>query len=310
MEPVLALDIGGTKIACGVVSGGSVQHVMSAPTPARDGSSAVLHAASELARTVLDAQARTGGVAPTRVGVSSAGVVDPASGFITSATELIRGWAGTDLRGALADRFELPVSVLNDVQAHALGEAVHGRGRGASSMVLIAVGTGIGGGIVMDGTLQLGAKNAAGHLGHVDVEGVAGVPCSCGNTGHLEAVASGSGIEAQFERATGTQLSGAKIAQLADTDDGPFSSEAARVIEAGGHALGRVIGGLLNTLDPELVVLSGSVTRAGNRWWEAVSVGVQRSAIDIVAETPVVPGLLANAALIGAAVHGVGKELA
>lgn len=161
----------------------------------------------------------------------------------------------------------------------------------------------------MDGTLQLGAKNAAGHLGHIDVEGVAGLPCSCGNTGHLEAVASGSGIEAQFERATGTQLSGAKIAQLADTTD-PFASEAARVIEAGGYALGRVIGGLLNTLDPELVVLSGSVTRAGNRWWEAVSAGVQRSAIDIVAETPVVPGLLANAALIGAAVHGIGKELA
>ena len=309
MEPVLALDIGGTKIACGIVSGGAVHHVTSASTPAREGGSVVLDAATELARTVLHAQAKAGGSAPVRVGVSSAGVVDPTSGCITSATELIRGWAGTDLRGALADRFELPVSVLNDVQAHALGEAAHGRGRGASSMVLIAVGTGIGGGIVMDGALQLGAKNAAGHLGHVDVEGVAGMPCSCGKTGHLETIASGSGIEAQFERATGKQLSGAKIAQLADTD-ASFSSEAARVIEAGGYALGRVVGGLLNTLDPELVVLAGSVTRAGNRWWEAVSTGVQRSAIDIVAETPVVPGLLANAALIGAAVHGVGKELA
>lgn len=299
---ILALDIGGTKIAGGIVDSGSAHRVASVPTPARDGGPAVLDAAAALAKRVSAAHAEAEGVAPTRVAVSSAGVVDPVCGFVTSATDLIRDWAGTDLRGGLAERLGLPVSVLNDVQAHALGEAVHGRGRGARSMVLVAVGTGIGGGIVVDGEVLLGAANVAGHLGHVDVEGAAGLPCSCGNTGHLEAIASGSGIEEQFERATGTRLSGGEIARLADTDD-PLADDAARVLEAAGHALGRAVGGLLNTLDPELVVLAGSVTRAGERWWGAVADGVRASAMRIVADTPVVLGALDNAALVGAAVR-------
>ncbi len=298
--PVLAIDIGGTKIAGGVVHGPTVAHPAQAPTPSRQGARAVVDAAGRVARSALDAHVAAGGGQPSALAVASAGVVDPAGGTILAATDAIRDWTGTALRDELAQRAGLPVHVLNDVQAHALGEYRHGRGTGHPSMLLVAAGTGIGGGLVVDGRLVLGSGNLAGHVGHVDVTAAHDVPCSCGRRGHVEAIASGTGIEQHFRRRTGEHRTGAEIAALAGTDD-PHATTARLVIETAGHALGRAVGGLLNALDPGLVVLAGSVPRAGERWWDALRAGVQESAMPVVADTPVVPAALDNAALVGAA---------
>lgn len=293
-ETVLALDIGGTKIAAALIVGAEAGELVQAPTPAQAGPDAVLDAAWDTACAAM------GDARPARLAVASAGVIDPGGGLVTSATDSIRGWAGTDLRGGLVRRSGMETTVLNDVHAHTWGEFIHGRGAGSTSMMLIAAGTGIGGGLVVGSQLVFGARNVAGHLGHVDVQGADGVPCTCGRSGHVEGIASGTGMEQQFERATGQRLTGAEITRLAETDD-EHADVARAVVEAAGHGLGRAIGGLLNAVDPGLVVLAGSVTRAGRRWRSALDQGVAASAMAVVAETPVVDAALGNAALIGAA---------
>ena len=300
---ILALDIGGTKIACGMVDGSRVTFSDQTPTPSQEGAEAILDAAWGLAQRVRAAHIASGGEAPTQLAVASAGVMSSASGMVLSATDALRGWAGTDLRGELRARCGMEVAVLNDVHAHALGEFAYGRGRGCDAMLLVAAGTGIGGGVVTAGKLVAGAHSVAGHVGHVEVAAADGLPCPCGGEGHVEAVASGTGIERCFERATGQRRTGGQIAALAaasDADD-PLVVEARRVIHTAGYSLGRAIGGLLNVLDPGLVVLAGSVTRAGTPWLNALRDGVADAAIPLVADTPITLAELDNAALVGAA---------
>lgn len=304
---MIALDIGGTKIACGIVDGATVSHYDAVPTPAREGAEALMDAAWALAERVQEAHLAAGGAPARRLAVASAGVIDPATGLVTSATDAIRSWAGTDVGGGLAARSGLRVSVLNDVHAHALGEFTHGRGRGRESMLLVAAGTGIGGGLIVNGELLLGANRVAGHVGHVDVAAADGLECSCGRRGHLEAVSSGTGIEQCFERATGVRLPGGEISRLAGVEES-LSPAAREVLGVAGYSLGRAIGGLLNALDPGLVVLAGSVVRAGAEWFSRVRAGVMDSAMAIVADTELELAQLDNAALVGAAVRALRED--
>ena len=137
---------------------------------------------------------------------------------------------GTDVVTPFAERFGVPVSVLNDVHAHGLGEARFGVGRGRSSVLLIAVGTGIGGCQIVDGAPVLGAHGAAGHVGHLPVPEAAGVPCPCGRIGHLEGLASGPGIVQLAARlgADGSLSDGPRLAAAAAAGD-TVAREAYRV---------------------------------------------------------------------------------
>ena len=344
-DPVLALDLGGTKIRAALVHGlggaghaggglgrdgsghgsdgrgrgsdgsgsgsdGSgrgpsptaeqgacprLEQLAEVPTPAADGADAVLDAALELAERVR------GGAAVRVIGISSAGVVDGERGRITHATESLRGWAGTDLATPFVERFATPVAVLNDVHAHGVGEARFGTGRGRTSLLLMAVGTGIGGCHVLDGGSVLGARGAAGHVGHVPAPEAEGIPCPCGRTGHLEGLASGPGI---------VRLAAALGADPAPRDGRELAAMAARgeraALEAyrlAGRATGRVLGALLNVLDPEVVALTGGVADARvTAWREAVTAGIAQEAMDVVAATPVLPASAgSHAALLGAA---------
>lgn len=296
---VLALDIGGTKIAAGIVElDGAATRVTArcaVATPAEDGADAVVAAALDAARVALVTD--PGGVG--RCGVATAGVVDTNLGVVTHATDLIRGWAGTPLAALLSSELGLPVHCLNDVHAHGLGEATAGAGAAHTSMVLIAAGTGIGGAFVRDGRIDPGTRGAAWHIGHLPSPEAGAALCSCGRRGHLEPVASGSGILAEFRRRGGIGAAGTR-----DLDGlvGPQVALATEVIRTAGYALGRAIGGLLNTLDPEIVVLSGGLTGAGERWLGAVREGVTHDAMDVVCDTPLVLAATGvDAGLIGAA---------
>lgn len=304
-DPVLALDLGGTKIRGALVHGAGspdaaprLEGLAESPTPAADGPEAILAAVAALAERI--------GVG-TRVramGLSSAGVIDSGGGRVTHATASLTGWAGTDVRSPLAERFGVPVSVLGDVHAHGLGEARFGTGRHHSSLLLVAVGTGIGGCHVLDGRTVLGARGAAGHVGHVPVPEAEGVPCPCGRIGHLEGLASGPGI-VQLARRLGPHGSvrdGPSLAAAAAAGPGP-AREAYRIA---GLATGRMIGGLLNVLDPEVVALTGGVTEVGGHWREAVSRGIALEAMDVVADTPVLTATAGgHAALLGAAARAL-----
>lgn len=300
-DPVLALDLGGTKIRGALVHGTEaprLERVTEVPTPATAGREAILAAAAELAEQIRS------GATVRAVGLSSAGVIDSDRGRVTHATASLTGWAGTDLRTPLAERFGVPVSVLGDVHAHGLGEARFGTGRDRASMLLIAVGTGIGGCHVVEGRTVLGAHGAAGHVGHVPVPEAEGVPCPCGRTGHLEGLASGPGI-LQLARRLGADASlrdGRALAAAAAAGEGP-AHEAYRIA---GLATGRAIGALLNVLDPEVVALTGGVTEAGGLWREAVARGIAQEAMDVVADTPVRTATAGgHAALLGAAARAL-----
>ncbi|GAA4530012.1 ROK family protein [Brachybacterium paraconglomeratum] len=308
-DPVLALDLGGTKIRAALVHGAGaddaarpapprLDRVAEVPTPATVGPAAILGAAAELAEQVR------AGAQVQAVGLSSAGVIDSDRGRVSHATDSLTGWAGTDLLTPLADRFGVPVSALNDVHAHGLGEARFGAGRDRASLLLVAVGTGIGGCHVLDGRAVLGSHGAAGHVGHMPVPEAEGVPCPCGRMGHLEGLASGPGILQLASRlgADPALTGGRALAAAANAGD-TAAREAYRIA---GLATGRVIGALLNVLDPEVVALTGGVHGAGAPWRDAVNAGIAQEAMDVVAATPVLPASAGeHAALLGAAARAL-----
>ncbi|MEL4356356.1 MULTISPECIES: ROK family protein [unclassified Luteococcus] len=290
---LVGVDVGGTQVRAARVVAGQVQGLVSHPTPAQAGAAAVIDA-------IVRAVGEVGPGSRTRVGISSAGVIDPATGTVVAATDLIRGWAGTRLAEEVSDRLQLPVRVVNDVHGHALGEWHHGAGRGASSMLLVAAGTGLGGALVSDGRLLIGAHHVAGHLGHVPCEQAAGLRCSCGATGHLESVASGSGLELLHRHLHphSTPASSRAIAQAAADGD----PDARRTVRTSGAALGAAIGGWCNLLDPSLVVVTGGLANAGELWWESLREAQQQHVLPPASDTAIVLAQHPDdAALLGAA---------
>ena len=151
---------------------------------------------------------------------------------------------------------------------------------------------------------MLGAHGEAGHIGHVCCTDAAGVPCSCGAVGHLEPIAAGPGIIEEYLRLSGAEpgLDGAAVDALARKGD----ASACAAQERAGRALGEVLGGICNMLDPELVILSGSVAQCGPAWSDALASSFSHAAMPPVAGVPIVRGDLGgDAPLIGAAEHAL-----
>lgn len=305
MTYILAADLGGTKIASAVVNTaeGTVAANYSRPTPASEGSVAVVAAIIEALSHAKDAAKAEGITQIQAIGISAAGVINPQRGTVISATDLIKGWAGTELAKQVKAAFNTEVFVLNDVHAHALGEATLGAGKDYSSILAAAVGTGMGGGLVIGGQVQFGAHYAAGHIGHLPHPLAAGLTCSCGATGHIETVASGSGQVELYNRDKPANLpraqSGREITERALKGE----AWATQVIYDSGYALGQTLAGICNLADPQAIIVSGSVTHSGKQWWQAVTAGFQADALTPVKNTSLISGTLGgNAPLIGAAI--------
>lgn len=304
MSRYLAFDIGGTKIATGFVTletGASprVEAVHTVPTEAVRGGNDVLRRIVALAAARIDESDDI-----TAVGIGSAGVVDPDTGTIVSSTDLMPDWAGQPLGAAVAAATGLPVAVVNDVVAHGLGEAVHGAGRGYARVLSVGVGTGIGGALIEDGRAVPGAHGVAGHIGHI-VHGLGqGVRCSCGTQcGHVEPVASGTGIGTLYNlkkpAGAAPASDGKAVAELAAAGD-PYATQ---ILAMSARALGEALGGAANLLDPDAIVISGSVVRSGDVWWHALREGFADGAMALTAPTPLLDGRLGgDAPLVGAAV--------
>lgn len=310
---VAALDIGGTKIAAAVVCYSAPNVIpttvlyRSVPTDAARGGDEVLKTVTETLLLLLR-DARAKGLRPRGVGVSTAGRVDADTGSIAYANEIMPSWTGQPIAATLNAATGLPVAVVNDVQAHALGEARWGAAKDTSTCLVIAAGTGLGGAVIAQGRLLRGKHGYAGEVGHISSSQAHGIPCSCGGMGHVESVASGSGIEARYAEAAGLAdgecLSGAEISLLASQGD----ATAKRVIVRAGVALGETIADLTNVLDPEVVVVSGSVAKAGSLWRQAVQQGFERQIPDTQKDLPIVNARLGDKApLIGAAEELIDK---
>lgn len=294
--PVIGLDLGGTKIAAALVADdGTVLARHSLPTPATAGAEAVLDALAKEARAVW-----VPGV--TAIGVAAAGVIDPVTGTVTSATDTIRGWTGTALAAGLAARTGLPVACDNDVRAAAATELSGPGTRGdgpATTMIYAAVGTGVGGAVAVDGRMLHGAAGIAGHLGHLPSPEAEGLPCTCGATGHLEAIAAGPGITAHYTRMSGLPADRLERVAARAAEGEPHATAA---IVLGARAVGRALGGLANTLGADRVVVGGGVPRIGARYLNALNSAFTAELMPPLRKLrPVPPRGGPDAAVLGAA---------
>ena len=230
MDAVLALDVGGTKVAAGVVDAdGNLLRRAQRSTPRRGDAEAVLAALLGAA-----AEVRTG--AEVACGVGSGGPMTAGGGSVSPLN--IPAWRAFPLHRRLSEELSIPVHVDNDAKALALGEGWRGAARGSADFVAMVVSTGIGGGIVLDGRLLDGADGNAGHIGHVVVE-PDGRPCVCGSRGCLEAEASGTAIAARL---------GAAAAEA------PVDER-----HRAGRLVGRAVASVAALLDLRLAVVAGSV---------------------------------------------------
>jgi glucokinase len=295
----IGVDVGGTKIAAGLVgANGHIHEQLTLPTPAVGGAPAILDAIRRAVEALRGGIAETDTV--TAVGIGTGGVVDHGRGVIVSATGLLAGWAGTRVAAELRDRLGLSICVDNDVNALALGEHHFGAGRGYADVLYVAVGTGIGGGLVLGGRLRRGAHHTAGELGHLPVPGAEHRLCSCGSRGHIEAVASGPAITAAYQR----RIADPQVSDLraVASQAGSGDVHAIETIGEAAEALGRVLAGLANTIDPEAVVLGGGVAQLGPVLWTPLKAGFRADALAPTAQIPLLSARLGpQAAIAGAA---------
>jgi glucokinase len=265
------VDVGGTNIAVAIADqDGNLVSEASVPTMAYQGPESVLHRMGEL---VLDLAKKQGGTLHG-LGVGLPGLIDLQRGTTLFMPNFPTNWRNVTARAVLEKQVSCPVALLNDARIATLGELRFGLGRGVSTMVYVTLGTGIGGGLVVDGKLRLGALGAAGELGHQTIL-PDGPLCGCGNHGCLETLASGPALTGEGVRLIRSGL--API--LHELTSGEASlvnpkemAEAARrgdvwvkeAIRRAAVYLGIGIANLITVIHPELVVLTGGVATIGD----------------------------------------------
>ena len=316
--PVVGVDIGGTKISAGLVDPtGAVTHRRTVATPAREGPRAIVACVRELVADLVTAADTATDPAgrPTRIGVGTAGVVDPARGIVTASTDAITDWAGTALRDDLQVATGLDVWVVNDVVAFLLGERAHGAARGCSDVLAVAVGTGIGGALLVDDRVLSGHGHTAGEVGHLAAPGAGARRCSCGRSGHIEAVAAGPAVLADYRRRAALgELDHVAATSLHEVVSRATAGDllARTVLVEAGESLGTTLGGLVNVLSPALLVLGGGVVFGADLFVEALERSLALTVIPALTASdgttiPVRRGTLgADATLVGAA--GVARD--
>jgi len=280
MERVYAsVDLGGTNIACALATGeGKVLVESTVPTLAHEGPEAVLRRVAELVRE-LSSRARR---EPEALGMGVPGLADLKEGRTLFLPNLPTQWRDVPVRGLLEPQVRCPVYLLNDVRMATLGELTFGHGREFEdpTMAFFALGTGIGGGIVVEGRLRLGPLGAAGELGHQTIV-PDGPLCGCGNRGCLEALASGPAITAEGVRLmlvgqapnlhelTGGDVSAVTPRQMAAAARAGDGAIRDAIIRAAGY-LGIGVANVVTALHPDLVVLGGGVAGIGELLFDTV----------------------------------------
>ncbi|MDR3615513.1 MAG: ROK family protein [Candidatus Obscuribacterales bacterium] len=296
------IDIGGTKIAGGLVDEqGRVSSRREVPTPVRAGGSQILANAIALARQIIATSTR-----PVKaIGIGAGGQIDADKGLVFSATEVLPGWKGQRITEAFERELGLPTKVDNDVNVLGLGESRFGAARHLrnASVVFLALGTGVGGAIIIDGKVVRGSHWSGGELGHILVSMDDNARVDLGGTkGTLEAYCSGPALVNIWRELSGhdsEDLSGYDVVADADRNpDGP----GAKAIELIGKHLGFGLVTLANALDPDLIIIGGGLAALKGRLLKPAIAVLKERAMPGPATCPVVTAELeADAAIVGAA---------
>lgn len=281
---VLALDIGGTKLAVAVVTeDGRTHELIVEPTRREEGPEVIIPRLFEMGQRASAGALAAGVPAVSAVGISCGGPLNAMTGMLESPLHL-PGWIDIPIVDIAEREFGVPAVLENDATAAALGEYRYGAGVGTSTMLYLTISTGIGGGAVIDGRLHRGAAGNGGEYGHVMVR-PGGRECLCGRNGCLEAYASGTSIALRATEAVAagavsvlgqrSEIRAEDVFRAAEAGDG-----LARAIwDESTHLLAVAITDLVNIFEPDLVVLGGGVTRSGMALLRPVREAVLRDAM-------------------------------
>jgi glucokinase len=282
LRPVLALDIGGTKLAVAVVTADGQAHAFAVePTRREEGPAVILARLFGMARDAITVAA-LGPIAA--VGISCGGPLDAAAGILLAPLHL-PGWIDIPIVDMATAEFGVPAVLENDASAAALGEYRYGRARGAMTALYLTISTGIGGGAVLDGKLHRGAASNGGEYGHIMVR-PGGRPCLCGRFGCLEGYASGTSIALRAREAVGepgVQSSLSEVVDIAAEDVARAAADgdavATRVWDETTELLAQALTDLVNVFEPDVIVLGGGVSRSGEQLLAPVRAAVLRDAM-------------------------------
>lgn len=239
---ILALDIGGTAVKSGIFVDGQLISFEEFPTEAHLGAKPMVDRFCNYIREN----------APDSVGISTSGQVNPREGSIAFATEVFPGYTGFPLRAYIAEQTRLPVSVENDVNCAAIGEAHFGAAKGISDFLCLTIGTGIGGALFMGGQLYHGANGIAGEVGHMTTHRN-GNPCNCGRKGCYETYASTSALVRRAENVLGKKVTGRDL--FASRKD----SAVAELLDEWADEIVIGLASLTHSINPEAIVLGGGL---------------------------------------------------
>lgn len=275
--PVLAIDIGGTKMMTAVISAdGKILASDVYPTAAGEGVTSVI----ERLGAGIDNLLNDNSLEPSQlsgIGVACAGGIDTARGMVSNSPNL-PGWVDIPLVEIIQKKYRVSTFLLNDASAAALGEHRFGAGRGVDNLVLFTLGTGIGGGIIIDGRLYLGTSGAAGEIGHMTID-VNGPECACGNSGCLEVLSSGTAISreaikrvSQGEESALTAMVNGKIEDIkvetVETAARKGDPLAMDVLARAAGYFGVGLVNVVNIFNPEMIVIGGGMASLGDLFIE------------------------------------------
>lgn len=309
--PVLAIDLGGTKIITAIFNNGQVIAKERCLTLAGEGPPSVINRLLSSVDYILSLE----NIDPSQldsISLAVAGAIDLERGLVTSSPHL-PGWHDVPLRDMVKEKYKVNTFLLNDASAAALGEHCFGVGRGVDNLILLTVGTGIGGGIIINGRLYNGSCGSAGEIGHMTID-VNGQCCKCGNIGCLETLASGTAMTreamrriTQGEKSSLLELVAGKIEDITAEKIGVAArngdSLALDVIAVAGTYLGVGMVNLVNIFNPEMIVVGGAVANLGDLLLDPARQVVKERAFRISAQSVrIVPARLGEeAGVYGAA---------
>ncbi len=312
---IVGIDLGGTNIAAGAMPTDGTREIAMrmVATRSQEGAEAVVDRIAALVEDVIaQTSAETGAQRSDflGVGIGSPGPLDRARGVVIVTPNL--GWRDFPLRDEVSKRVNLPATLDNDANCATLGEWWCGAAKGGRNVVGLTIGTGIGGGLILDGKLYHGASDAAGEIGHTTIDST-GRRCKCGNYGCLEAYASGTAIAVRAREV----LEGDEESMMLAMVEGDLSrltaqtvfeaskkgdAVALEVVRDTAHFLGVGISNLINIFNPDTFVIAGGVTQAGDLLFDPLRAEVRRRAFKSAVDAcRIVPGALPlSAGVVGA----------
>lgn len=306
----IGFDLGGTNMGASVVSlEGKILHSSECATLSNEPSENIIGRIKNLIRDCFD-YSKSNNLEVLSVGIGCPGLIDSNTGVVRFSPN-IPSWNNVEIGKILSDEFSVPVSIDNDVRVAALGEYAFGAGRNYKNIVCITVGTGVGGAIILDGKLMRGSTQSMGELGHITLK-KDGPKCGCGNYGCLEALASSTAIIRKAKDVIekglspimkkmlddGQNLNAYLVTKASEQGD----KEASRIMRETGEWLGIGLSTIINIINPEVIIIGGGVSLAGDILFNPMKEEISKRALKIPSEfVKIVPAELGDSAgMIGA----------